>query len=58
MYSFSSTFIIIYLLILAEMGDYVESYNNNSSYFQSRKFFPHQNEEHEAKIMDYHKNHV
>ena len=49
---------LINIKILAEMGDYVETYNNNSSYFQSRKFFPHQNEEHEAKIMDYHKNHV
>lgn len=42
----------------AEIGDYLESYNNNPSYLSGRKFFPHQTNEHEIRIMNFHKNHV
>ncbi len=45
-------------ILQAEIGDYVDSYNNSTSYFINRKFFPHQNEDHDLKILDYHKNHV
>lgn len=44
--------------ILAEIGDYLESYNNNPSYLGSRKYFPHQTAEHEIRIMNFHKNHM
>ncbi len=50
--------LLVSYIIQAEMGDYLDSYNNSTSYFQKRQFFPHQNEEHEAKILDYHKNHM
>lgn len=43
---------------LAEIGDYLESYNNNPSYFNNRKYFPHQTVEHEIRIMNFHKNHL
>ena len=43
---------------LAEIGDYLESYSNNPSYFSSRKYFPHQSIEHEMRIMNFHKNHL
>ena len=47
-------------ILQAEMGDHLDSYSYShiSSYFLNRKFFPHQNEEHEAKIVDYYKNHT
>lgn len=44
--------------ILAEIGDYLESYNNKPTYFGSRKFFPHQTAEHDMRIMNFHKNHM
>ena len=44
--------------ILAEIGDYLESYNNNPSYLNNRKYFPHQTAEHEIRIMNFHKNHL
>ena len=43
---------------LAEIGDYLDSYSNNPSYFNSRKYFPHQSIEHELRIMNFHKNHL
>jgi FERM/RhoGEF/pleckstrin domain protein 2 len=46
------------IFILAEIGDYLESYNNNPSYLGGRKFFPHQTSEHEIRIMNFHKNHM
>ncbi|CAF3568357.1 unnamed protein product [Rotaria sp. Silwood1] len=45
-------------IVQAEIGDYLESYNNNPSYFSSRKYFPHQTVEHEIRIMNFHKNHI
>ncbi|CAF0740537.1 unnamed protein product [Rotaria sp. Silwood1] len=45
-------------IVQAEIGDYLESYNNNPSYLGGRKFFPHQTAEHEIRIMNFHKNHV
>jgi len=45
-------------IVQAEIGDYLESYNNNPSYLSGRKFFPHQTNEHEIRIMNFHKNHV
>ncbi|CAF0727311.1 unnamed protein product [Rotaria sordida] len=45
-------------IVQAEIGDYLESYNNNPSYLGGRKFFPHQTSEHEVRIMNFHKNHV
>jgi FERM/RhoGEF/pleckstrin domain protein 2 len=45
-------------ILQAECGDYLDSYNNTPNYFMNRKFFPHQNEDHELKILDYHKNHM
>ncbi len=44
--------------ILAEIGDYLESYNNNPSYLNNRKYFPHQTLEHEMRIINFHKNHL
>jgi len=54
-------FIFFYFLnieILAEIGDYLESYNNNSSYLNNRKYFPHQTIDHEIRIINFHKNHL
>ncbi|CAF3881392.1 unnamed protein product [Rotaria sp. Silwood2] len=45
-------------IVQAEIGDYLESYNNNPNYLGGRKFFPHQTAEHEVRIMNFHKNHV
>ncbi|CAF1099568.1 unnamed protein product [Adineta ricciae] len=45
-------------IVQAEIGDYLESYNNNPSYLGGRKFFPHQTADHEIRIMNFHKNHV
>jgi FERM/RhoGEF/pleckstrin domain protein 2 len=45
-------------ILQAEIGDYIETFNGSASYFQNKKFFPHQNEDHVTKIIDYHKNHV
>ncbi|CAF2145170.1 unnamed protein product [Rotaria magnacalcarata] len=45
-------------IVQAEIGDYLESYNNNPSYLGGKKFFPHQTAEHEIRIMNFHKNHV
>lgn len=56
------SFIINNTNFSAEVGDYQETFGNSSAYFpqikNTKKFFPHQNEEHVAKIVDYHKNHV
>jgi FERM/RhoGEF/pleckstrin domain protein 2 len=48
----------IHFYIKAEIGDYNENHENNPNYFQNQKYFPHQNSDHELKIMDYHKNHM
>ncbi|CAF1260894.1 unnamed protein product [Adineta steineri] len=45
-------------IVQAEVGDYLESYNNNPSYLGGRKFFPHQTADHEIRIMNFHKNHI
>ncbi|CAF2740586.1 unnamed protein product [Rotaria sp. Silwood2] len=45
-------------IVQAEIGDYLETYNNNPSYFNSHKYFPHQSVEHEIRIMNFHKNHL
>ncbi|CAF3306701.1 unnamed protein product [Rotaria socialis] len=45
-------------IVQAEIGDYLDSYNNNPSYFNNRKCFPHQTAEHEIRIMNFHKNHL
>ncbi|UJR13826.1 hypothetical protein I4U23_000837 [Adineta vaga] len=45
-------------IVQAEIGDYLETYNNNPSYLNSRKYFPHQTAEHEIRIMNFHKNHL
>lgn len=45
-------------IIQAEIGDYLESYNNNPSYFGGKKYFPHQTIEHEIRIINFHKNHL
>ena len=50
--------LLVSYILQAEIGDYVETYNNSTSYFNAKKYFPHQNEEHEKKILDYHRNHV
>lgn len=47
-----------HVIILAEIGDYLESYNNNPSYLNNRKYFPHQTPEHEIRIINFHKNHL
>ena len=47
-----------FIFILAEIGDYLESYNNKPTYLGGRKFFPHQTAEHETRIMNFHKNHM
>ncbi|CAF0994899.1 unnamed protein product [Brachionus calyciflorus] len=44
-------------IIQAEFGDYNETFNPVTC-FQNKKFFPHQNSEHEIKIIDYYKNHI
>jgi len=41
-------------ILQAEMGDYVDNFD----YFAGKKFFPHQNDEHHGKILDYYKNHM
>ncbi|CAF4085128.1 unnamed protein product, partial [Rotaria sordida] len=45
-------------IVQAEIGDYLESYNNNPNYFNNHKYFPHQTVEHEIRIMNFHKNHL
>ncbi|CAF4417463.1 unnamed protein product, partial [Adineta steineri] len=45
-------------IVQAEIGDYLETYNNNPSYLNQRKYFPHQTPEHEIRIMNFHKNHL
>ncbi|UJR33380.1 hypothetical protein I4U23_020828 [Adineta vaga] len=45
-------------IVQAEIGDYLESYNNNPSYLGGRKFFLHQTAENEIRIMNFHKNHI
>ncbi|CAF0775519.1 unnamed protein product, partial [Adineta ricciae] len=45
-------------IVQAEIGDYLETYNNNPSYLNNRKYFPHQTAEHEIRIMNFHKNHL
>ena len=50
--------LLVSYILQAEIGDYNETYNNSPSYFNAKKYFPHQNEDHEKKIVDYHRNHV
>lgn len=45
-------------IVQAEIGDYLETYNNNPSYLNNKKYFPHQTYEHEIRIMNFHKNHL
>ncbi|CAF1041957.1 unnamed protein product [Adineta steineri] len=45
-------------IVQAEIGDYLETYNNNPNYLNQRKYFPHQTPEHEIRIMNFHKNHL
>ena len=49
---------IVLFFFLAEIGDYLDSYNNNPNYLTHRKYFPHQTIEHELRIMNFHKNHL
>ena len=51
-------FNFLIFLFKAEIGDYNENYENNPSYFENQTFFPHQNNDHVLKIIDYHKNHM
>ena len=44
--------------VVAEIGDYVDTCNMTGGYFQNKRYFPHQTEEHEMKIIDYYKNHM
>jgi FERM, RhoGEF and pleckstrin domain protein 2 len=50
--------LLVSYILQAELGDYLDSYDDSPSYFNSKRYFPHQNEDHEIKIMDYHKNHM
>ncbi len=56
--SFDFVLFIFNIEILAEIGDYLESYNNNPSYLNNRKYFPHQTIDHEIRIINFHKNHL
>ncbi|RNA19460.1 pleckstrin domain-containing 1-like [Brachionus plicatilis] len=44
-------------ILQAEIGDFNENFNPLTC-FQNKNFFPHQNPEHESKIIDYYKNHI
>jgi hypothetical protein len=42
----------------AEFSDYNQLFENNLNYLKGRQFFPHQNDDHIFKIMEYHKKHT
>lgn len=50
--------LLVSYILQAEIGDYIDSCNINGGYFQNKRYFPHQTEDHELKIIEYYKNHA
>lgn len=50
--------LLVSYVLQAEFGDHADNVSNQINYFKEKRFFPHQTEEHETKIIEYYKNHT